>query len=194
MSNPTAWLIRHGESTINAGVWTNDPHSASLTDLGKKQAEECALKIDYAPDLIITSPATRALETAQPIIKHWPASKHDIWPIQEIVYLSPSKLENTTLFERKKIITDYWDAADPFFCDGLEAESFSDFLHRVQQFDIALKKQHGFTVVIGHGQFFKAYLMGQQRGFVPSKEWMRSFREEELKHRINNTEIIKLNF
>lgn len=59
------YIIRHGESQGNIGLEVEDPH---LTELGQKQAELLALRlrnIDF--DVILSSPLTRAVQTATPL-------------------------------------------------------------------------------------------------------------------------------
>ena len=59
------YIIRHGESQGNIGLDVEDPH---LTELGQKQAELLALRlrnIDF--DVILSSPLTRAIQTATPL-------------------------------------------------------------------------------------------------------------------------------
>lgn len=50
------WLIRHGESIANAGEPTQDHAAIPLSEKGLQQAQELALAIPSAPDLIVTSP------------------------------------------------------------------------------------------------------------------------------------------
>ena len=59
------YIIRHGESQGNIGLDVEDP---KLTELGHKQAELLALRlrnIDF--DAILSSPLTRAIQTATPL-------------------------------------------------------------------------------------------------------------------------------
>ena len=59
------YIIRHGESQGNIGLDVEDPH---LTELGQKQAELLALRlrnVDF--DVILSSPLTRAIQTATPL-------------------------------------------------------------------------------------------------------------------------------
>ena len=60
------WLIRHGESIANAGEPTQDHAAIPLSEKGLQQAQELALAIPSAPDLIVTSPFLRAQQTAGP--------------------------------------------------------------------------------------------------------------------------------
>ena len=59
------YIIRHGESQGNVGIEVDDPH---LTELGQKQAELLALRLrNINFDVILSSPLTRAVQTATPI-------------------------------------------------------------------------------------------------------------------------------
>ncbi len=59
------YIIRHGESQGNVGLDIEDPH---LTDSGKKQAELLALRLrNIKFDAILSSPLTRAVQTATPL-------------------------------------------------------------------------------------------------------------------------------
>ena len=85
----TLWLVRHGQSTVNAGAQSD--MDAPLTELGWQQARSLADAVGQQPDLVITSPLLRARQTAMPWLERWPATPQEIWPIQEFVYLSPAR-------------------------------------------------------------------------------------------------------
>ncbi|MDP1604265.1 MAG: histidine phosphatase family protein [Legionella sp.] len=188
------WLIRHGQTSVNAGIWSDKPAEACLTPLGKEQAMKAALAITEPPQLIITSPLTRAKETAEYVLNRWPLSPSCSWPIQEFIYLSPSELKKLDEPARKELISSYWQKCDPFYCHGNDTESFSAFLKRIELFSLQISTLKGFVVVIGHGQFFKAYQLGLHYGFNASAVWMKRYREEETHNPIKNGEIIKLFF
>ena len=192
MSKLELWLIRHGQSSINAGVWTTSPANASLTDLGKEQAQSVVAEITIQPDLIITSSMQRSKESAYYVMQTWPTTPAEVWSIQEFIYLSPSKLAQVDAAEKKARINEYWRRGDPSYCDGSDAESFASFLRRVSQFHTQILKYQGFIIAVGHGQFFKAYQLGTTRGFKPTTEWMQHFRQQETSHPIHNSEIIKI--
>jgi glucosyl-3-phosphoglycerate phosphatase len=68
----TVYVVRHGESTLNAGTYyptdINDEVyiDAELTPRGRLQASALAETVaSIAPDLIVSSPMTRALHTCQ---------------------------------------------------------------------------------------------------------------------------------
>jgi 2,3-bisphosphoglycerate-dependent phosphoglycerate mutase len=61
------YFVRHGESELNA-KHIHQPHTAQLSDLGKKQAAFVAHRFSSIPvDIIYSSPFARALETATEI-------------------------------------------------------------------------------------------------------------------------------
>lgn len=59
------YIIRHGESQGNIGL---DVDAPKLTELGEKQAELLALRLrNINFDAILSSPLTRAIQTATPL-------------------------------------------------------------------------------------------------------------------------------
>ena len=69
MKSKTVLCIRHGESTFNAAWRVNpvDPlhFDAPLTDLGRRQVAQARSALArYPVEIVLTSPLTRALQTA----------------------------------------------------------------------------------------------------------------------------------
>ncbi len=61
-------LVRHGESEGNRDrIFTTTPAELALTDLGRRQAADAAVKIGarFSPELVIASPYLRARHTAE---------------------------------------------------------------------------------------------------------------------------------
>ncbi len=156
--NKKVILVRHGESAANAGLPTSDPTSIPLTDTGRLQAEQLAEKMTITPDLIIVSPYLRAKQTAEPVIKRFPQAKVECWPeVREFTYLASASCKGTTTQERKERVKAYWKAANPFSVDGDGAESFSQFMRRVDTAIQKLKNEEARTIVVfTHGQFMRA--------------------------------------
>ena len=194
MSRLNLWLVRHGQTEVNSGIWTASPEQTQLTPFGKEQAKHAAAQVDDAPDLLLVSPLIRAIQTMQFISNRWPDTCLKTIPIEEFMYLSPSKLANLNAQERKEAVNRYWLKADPFYCDGEDSESFATFLQRVNVFYKYIMQREGFVIVVGHGQFIKAFIQALKYGFSVSSEWMRLFREQETSSPIKNGEIIKLDF
>ncbi|RYF98861.1 MAG: hypothetical protein EON94_12370 [Caulobacteraceae bacterium] len=113
--------------------------------------------------------------------------------MHELTYLSPERCRGTTGETRRPLVDDYWRRCDPDYQDGPDAESFRSFMERLHDFHRRLLAAGGdFIVVVGHGQFFHAYLRGQAEGFAVSAEWMRRYRAEETARPMANCEIVEL--
>jgi broad specificity phosphatase PhoE len=189
----TTWLVRHGQSEANADLPVSGNAEVPLTDLGRQQARALAERVCRQPDLLVCSPFLRARATAEVILERWPATSVETWPIEELTYLSPARCEGTTAASRRPMIDAYWQRCDPLYSDGPDAESFRTFIDRLQDFGrrlIALDAD--FVIVVGHGQFFRAYLMGMASGFAATAEWMRQYRTTEVGNSMANGEIVEL--
>jgi len=187
------WLIRHGQSVSNAGLPTTGYGEIPLTALGHRQARDVAARIPRQPDLLVVSAFLRADATAEPIRARWPLTRCETWPIQELTYLSPARCLGTTAEMRRPWADAYWRRCDPDYRDGPDAESFRSFAERLGDFHRRLLAlDGGFVVVVGHGQFFRAYLLGESEGFAVSAEWMKQYRTAETARPMANCEIIEL--
>jgi len=187
------WLVRHGQSASNAGLPAVGHGEVPLTALGQEQAREVARRVNRQPDRLIVSPFLRTQETAAPIRERWPRTPCEVWPIQELTYLSPARCKGTTADVRRPWIEAYWRGCDPDYLDGPDAESFRAFMARLGDFDSRLSALDGdFAIAVGHGQFFRAYLWGRDRGFAVTPEWMRDYRSAETSQPMANGEIIEL--
>ena len=187
------WLVRHGQSASNAGLPAVGHGEVPLTALGQEQAREVARRVNRQPDRLIVSPFLRTQETAAPIRERWPRTPCEVWPIQELTYLSPARCRGTTADVRRPWIEAYWRGCDPDYLDGPDAESFRAFMARLGDFDSRLSALDGdFAIAVGHGQFFRAYLWGRDRGFAVAPEWMRDYRAAETSQPMANGEIIEL--
>lgn len=194
MPPAVTWLIRHGQSAANAGLRSADYDEVPLTALGQRQAAEVARRVEKQPDLLIVSPFLRAKNTARPIRERWPDSPCEVWPIQELTYLSPERCRGTTPEIRRPWIEAYWHRCDPSYLDGPDAESFAAFMTRLRDFHLRLSAiDGGFVVAVGHGQFFRAYLLSRGASFTATAEWMRTYRAAEMAQPMANCEVIELN-
>jgi len=172
-------LIRHAESQANAGHTTSDPSSIELTEAGSKSAQEFAHNYNGpAPDLIVASPYRRAQQTAQPFIERF-AGRVEILEVQEFTYLSPTRCRNTNSAQRRPMVEAYWNALNPQASDGEGAESFEDFLQRVER-SIKLLRAHDAAqiLVFSHEFFINAvrFFCGAGK-FSATSESMKSFHE-----------------
>jgi probable phosphoglycerate mutase len=187
------WLVRHGQSTSNAGLPAVGIGEAPLTELGREQALGVAQRMDRRPDLLVVSSFLRTHETAAPIRNRWPDARCETWPIHELTYLSPARCRGTTAATRRPWVEAYWQRCDPDYLDGPDAESFRSFMMRLEEFDRRLRAlDDGFVVVVGHGQFFRAWQLGQRRGFAVAAAWMKTYRADETSRPMANCEVIEV--
>lgn len=181
-------MIRHGESTANAGAASKDHASIPLTVKGLEQAKVVATGFYAQPDLIISSPFTRAQTTAAATITRFPMAAAETWPIQEFTYLAPARCVNTTVADRKAWVDEYWARADPAYVHGEGSESFAGFIQRVERFLDRLATAPGNHVaVFSHGQFMSAlaWLLVRRPTCIDS-EMMLDWRAHEIENHIEN--------
>ena len=187
------YLVRHAESIANAGGKTVTPDSIDLSENGKAQAKQLTDNFPEEPDLIVTSPFIRTLRTAEPLLEKYPNSKHEQWPVQEFTYLSPAKYNNTTMEARIPFAIEYWERNDPYYCDGDGAESFSNFLKRIDDGKNRLKaRSERCIIVYSHYQFIAAFkwLDGKKQKAVSGGD-MAEFRQYLFTHQLENAGILK---
>ena len=154
-----AWWVRHGESVGNAGARTDQPGTYSLTERGFAQSAQFAGWLERVPDLIVTSPYTRARETGAATIARHAAVPVEEWPVQEICYLAPARCVQTTQIERRAMARGFWDLLDPDFVDGEGAESFAEFIGRATAALERLRaRREKFIVIFSHAIFMRGLL------------------------------------
>src|SRR3546814_8603554 len=153
-----AIFIRHGENTGNAGVPCHDLATIALTERGHEQARAVAASWTQAPALIVTSPYTRTRQTAAPTIARFPGVPVEVWPIEEFTYLQPARWNGKRSAERMPHLEQIGREADPDYCDGEGAESFSTLLRRCEAAltSLAAMPAGALANVFGHGQFIQA--------------------------------------
>ena len=189
------WLIRHAESTGNAGLTTSRPDTTPLTGRGIEQALRLADSFTQAPTLIVTSPFIRTQQSASPTIERFPEVRREQWPVQEFTYLAPARYQDTTDADRWPFAEKYWSRCDPHYIDGEGAESFANFIRRVQRaIDELWSCQPEFVAVFGHGLFLRAMIWRMLFGARPiNASTMSSFRHFLDATAMPNTAITKVN-
>jgi probable phosphoglycerate mutase len=188
------WLIRHAESIGNAGLATSQPDTIPLTGKGIEQALYLADSFTQAPALIVTSPYVRTQQSAKPTIRRFPTARQEQWEVQEFTYLAPGRYRDTTAADRRPFVEAYWSRCDPRHIDGEGAESFADFILRVQQaIDGLWSCQSEFVAVFGHGLFLRAMIWRMLFGAQPvNATTMLYFRHFLVATAMPNTAITKV--
>ena len=85
-----ATLIRHRQSTGNAGLPCHDLARIELTELGWEQAREAAASWTETPSLIVCSPFLRTQQTAAPTVERFPDVPVEVWPIEGSLTCNPT--------------------------------------------------------------------------------------------------------
>ena len=183
-----AVFIRHGQSTGNAGIPSDDLSAIQLTELGRQQAREVAASWRERPTLIVTSPYVRAQHTAEPTRARFPNVPVEVWPIHEFTYLDPVRWNGTLSTERRPHIDRYWREADPMYCDGEEAESFSMLIQRAEGALMRLVSlpEDALVYIFSHGQFIQIVNLLIRYGGLTDREIMRMFPRYSEEHPIHN--------
>jgi len=202
------FFVRHGETFSNIGHSYDHPQRIRLTDEGHKQAKTLVKKIK-SPDKIVVSKYFRTIETAQPLMEKHPHVLVRVFPhLHEYTYLSPKKFNKGKIGDeiKHRYINQFWDRLDPFHKDGDIAESFLEFIKRVDKTIHTLKKldPHGNVYVFTHGIFMRAFLhlhkeidqvlKSKKVDKKKLKELMKKFREIILdeKKKVDNAQIIEV--
>ena len=152
------WLIRHAESQSNSGEKTTHPGTSILTQRGLLQSECIRSYIQCRPDIIIHSPYTRALQSAQATINKFLDVTVDEWPVQEFVYLPHEKYMNSTQADRLAAVNEYWQQCDPEQKASDKAESFIEFIDRIEMIVDKLMRRKDHVIVFTHGHVIRAVI------------------------------------
>lgn len=187
-------LIRHTESTANVGFKTSTPQDIELTDVGHQHALGLADEIHQKPDLIVTSSYIRTLQTASPLMSRFPGTPHEQWSVQEFTYLSPIRCHNTATKQRVPLAMAYWNRNDPHYNDGDGAESFAEFLGRVQSARMKIKQRAEECIILfSHCLFISAlqWINEHAMDHRISSEDMECFRQHLFTNTVNNGQVIE---
>jgi len=163
------FLIRHGQSEFNAAYNGGDTDpmifDAPLTDKGRRQAEEAkALVADLGIKQVITSPLTRAIQTAlclfDGIAPITVAAGHRELLIHSCdVGRPPADLQQDFPTLSFTHLADCWWYQGAQNDDGIAVEPEDVFLQRMAKFaqDLAQIKERPLAIV-GHGNAFHALI------------------------------------
>jgi broad specificity phosphatase PhoE len=174
MTPKTILCIRHGESTFNA-AWRVSPvdplhFDAPLSDLGRSQVAQARPAIArYPVEVVLTSPLTRALQTAHGLFDRHPSA-----PRIEVTPLLRERVENSCdigrapaalaaefpLIDLSRLDDEWWHKEGQADARGICVEPVAAVQARVAQFkDELLARPERLVALVGHGTFF-LYLTG----------------------------------
>ena len=172
----TVVLIRHGQSTFNAhyeATGTDPGHvDARLTEIGHQQAAAARQRMAGfpRPELVISTPLTRALQTTLAIFGGTgipvDVTSHHREQLESFCDVGRTPAELAAEFPGLAFdhLDDPWWHNGPIDDRGLPVEPHAVFSERVTSFAQWLAAHPSATVaVVGHGTFFR-HLTG--RGFA----------------------------
>jgi broad specificity phosphatase PhoE len=153
----TLYFMRHGESEFNkANEWSESTTNSPLTKKGLEQSQRAGQELKESGvifDVIISSPLTRAFQTAEQVAKalDYPAKKIHI--NDRLVERSFGSLEGKkALVATTKYIVDE-SAIDSYD----DVETLADFQARVDDFLKYLQTlPYDNILIVGHGAFGRA--------------------------------------
>lgn len=151
------YLIRHAESEANVGGVFMNSNNITITEKGKKQAEDLK-EILEKPNRIIVSKYIRTVETAEPTIKKYNDAEVHLWlDTHEFTYMDPSNLEELKLSHLMERAIWYWGQNDPEYRDGPNRETFEEFADRMHQLILKLSKLDGVNYIFTHGYVIRLF-------------------------------------
>jgi 2,3-bisphosphoglycerate-dependent phosphoglycerate mutase len=164
MSGDLVWLVRHGQSTANAGEPTRDYSTIPLSSLGELQARTFVARVPRAPDRIVYSSFLRSRQTAQPLIETFPHAEVLERGVHEFSYLWFPGDRLITWQERVPLVEAYWDRLDPHHREAGRGENYGELVERVRSFLAEAARWTGFSVVFSHEQFMRGVALAVLTG------------------------------
>ncbi len=154
------YLVRHGQSEANADDKTAGGLDSPLTQKGREQANLTGKKLlglNVNFDLIISSPLSRALDTAKAIADQIGYDKSDINIIENLKERSFGSLEGGPGIIENIVPLDKY-LKDPYSLDEYpEVEKIEDLQKRADKaWSEILQIAQENTIVVGHGAFGRA--------------------------------------
>lgn len=144
--------------------------------------------------MIIVSPYQRTQQTAAPLIARFPQVPLQTWPVQEFTYLNTKAHAGTTEQQRAIHAQAYWERCDPHWRDGAGAESFADFIQRIDTLGQRLREHRRLRVVVfTHGYFIKGFqLRSDYFNDAIDTAFMARFREVRRTGLLANAQVLEL--
>jgi broad specificity phosphatase PhoE len=191
-----AIFVRHGQSTANIGLPTEDFALVPLTELGHEQAKAVAAQWDVTPSRIFVSPFLRTQQTAAPTLKRFADVPTESWDIYEFTLWDPAFWTGGEPRDQMEKVALYWSTADPDLRYGGGAESFSMMLerarttlHKLEKLDVDAS-----VVLFSHGHFIQAVRQVILHPEWTDKQMMQDFLAFDEAQWVQNTQRVTAEF
>lgn len=193
----TVYLIRHAESTANAGAPVQVNAEIALSGRGAAQAEDLADWLcgaaGAAAGCICVSSYLRTAQTARPFLRRV-GREAEVWDcLHEFDYLAVERIRPMSREERRLAAAEYWQRAEPQRNDGGGTECFHDFVARVSEARRRFEAwPSGVHLVFTHGVWLAMLVWLHLGQAAVSADDMRRFRRFEKSLAIGNTDVFRL--
>jgi broad specificity phosphatase PhoE len=144
------------------------------------------------PDLIITSSYQRAMQTAEIYRSRFSMVPMEVWDVHEFTFLGDHHYAGTTERERSRAVRDWWEKNDPHYVESAGAESFAQFIDRIDTMFHRLKRMPHLqeVMIFTHGHFIRAAVMEAiYGGRATLEDCMTFFQAFTQAMRIGNTSV-----
>jgi broad specificity phosphatase PhoE len=191
-----AIFVRHGQSTANIGLPTEDFALVPLTELGQSQAKAVAEQWEFTPSRIFVSPFLRTQQTAEPTRARFPGVPTENWEIYEFTLWDPAHWSGGEPKDQMEKVSLYWSRADPELRYGGGAESFSMMLERARATLRKLEKLEvdAPVVLFTHGHFIQAVRMVILHPEWTDRQMMQEFLAFDEAQWVQNTQRVTAEF
>jgi uncharacterized phosphatase len=145
------FFLRHGETDWNNQKLCQGQRDVPLNEKGYQEAKTFAAEstgLNF--DCIVSSPLSRALETAKEI--HQVHSNALFYVVPELSERSWGLLEGVSSEEMYSI--EYLESTDPFYSPGKEVEPRDAFRQRVIRGICIAQSFHQHPLIVSHGRVF----------------------------------------
>lgn len=176
------YFIRHGQSEMNVAGVAAGSSDTPLTDEGHRQAAHSgkrAKESGLSFDIIVSSPLSRAHDTAKAV------AQHTDYPIQDIVIRDDLRERHFGAGEGKNIadhfgITREMYFSDPFAFDSIEgAERITDLQYRANQaLEELMALPHETILIVSHGALGRSLVRASRN--APLTEVIPAFENAEM--------------
>ena len=189
---PTIYLIRHAESTANAGEISQPNHEVDLTAKGRAQARQLAERLTLEPSKVVVSEFIRTRQTAQPWLDKLGIEPEVDGLINEFNVLGYSVVKGMTGDQRRPVGLRYWRKCSLQERVGEDGETFAEFSARVTEFLDTLHTRTDASVLFTHGMYIKLIIWRLLGYPMHTSHHLRLFQGFQGKIQVNNTAVFRL--
>lgn len=171
---PAIYLIRHAESTSNAGGIALPNADIPLSGTGHIQARQLAERLSIRPAAVFTSTFIRTRQTAQPWLDKLGIEAQALELIREFDMLGYNVVKGLNAAQRAPYAANYRKRADLDLRIG-DGETFREFSARIEAFLHGLNSYPDQSVFFTHGMFIRLIVWRLLGMRVNSQNQLREF-------------------